>query len=183
MPCLMNLESQPRKILLAAISENGCIGANGKIPWHCSEDLKRFKQQTLGHALLMGRRTYESLGKPLPGRKNIVLTRDWTSPLLCTNHPDLLFCHDLLAALHCAKLTLRVECLFVVGGADVYRQSIPYIHEMRITKIPGTYPGDTFFPEWPLSDEWVEVHKEPGGLDANVEYVTYRRTNDPGHST
>lgn len=175
----MTLGSKPKKILLVAISENGCIGLNGSIPWHCSEDLKRFKKQTVGSTILMGRKTYESLGKPLPNRENIVVTRNFDSALLNNSPPGVMFCKGLATAMHYCR---NYPEIFVIGGAEIYRQTLPWAHEIRVTKIPGTYDGDTFFPEWPLSDEWKEVDKEPGLDDPNIEYITYRRADDSRHS-
>lgn len=144
------------------------------MPWHCSEDLKRFKKQTMGSTILMGRKTYESLGKPLPGRENIVITRNFRSPLLNVSYSNLHFCKGIEVAFRC----ISSSEVFVIGGAEIYRQLLPLVDEVRVTKIPGIYDGDTFFPEWPLSDDWIEINKEPGEEDPNVEYITYRRTDD-----
>lgn len=162
-----------QRVLLAAVSSNGCIGSSGKLPWgKLSEDLKRFKAQTTGHAVLMGRKTYESIGKPLPNRLNIVVTRKWNSPLLCQVHPDLVFCRDLEWAY---KFAARGRSLFVIGGAEIYRQCLPWIDEMHLTVLAEEYNGEAFFPEWPMSDDWSVVTKEAGLKPPNVQYVIYRR--------
>jgi len=137
--------------------------------------LKRFKKQTVGSTVLMGRKTYESLGKPLPDRENIVVTRNFGSPLLNQHYPKLFFCRDLGTAFHHCRHYPEV---FIIGGSEIYRQLMPHAHEIRVTKIPGSYEGDTFFPEWPLSDEWSEIEKETGTEEPKLEYVTYRRAND-----
>ncbi|HEX8312200.1 MAG TPA: dihydrofolate reductase [Chthoniobacteraceae bacterium] len=120
---------------IAAMSLNRVIGASGKIPWHLPEDFRWFKQTTSGHAVLMGRKTFESLGKPLPNRQNIVLTRGPEIPEVTTIH-DL---GDLEEA-------ARGNEIFVVGGAEIYRQMVPKCSDLYLTIVQREVSGDTFFP-------------------------------------
>jgi dihydrofolate reductase len=122
---------------IVAMSENRVIGANGGIPWHLPEDFLFFKKTTLGHPIVMGRKTYESLGKPLPGRKNIVLT---SQTLIL---PDLVIVHskeELIA------LNIPTEEIFVIGGAKIYELLLPLCDTLLVTHVHRRIEGDTFFP-------------------------------------
>jgi len=151
-------------VLIVAMSEDGTIGSKGKIPWHLSEDLRRFKQLTMGHPIIMGRKTYESIGKPLPGRTNIVLTRTarFTAP------SGVLAFGSLEPALdHCRHQ--HEESAFIVGGAEVYRQALPFADKLFITEVHQYVNGDTTFPEYDHM-EWVEVAREDRPEYSFVEY-------------
>src|SRR5262245_17378178 len=111
-------------VLIAAVAENGTIGDAGKIPWHISNDLKRFKRLTLGHPIIMGRKTYESIGKPLPGRRNLVLTR--RSALAGT---------ECFPTLDAALKACGDETVFVIGGAEIYRLALPLAHALLLTHV------------------------------------------------
>jgi len=124
-------------IIIAAIAKNLVIGKDGKMPWHLSEDLMRFKRLTMGHTLLMGRRTYESLGKPLAGRRNVVLSSHPVSGV--ESYSSLAEVLQILAS---------EEMVFVIGGGDIYRQLLPLADEMYLTLIDREYEGDTYFPEY-----------------------------------
>jgi dihydrofolate reductase len=122
---------------IVAMSENRVIGANGGIPWHLPEDFSFFKKTTLGHPIVMGRKTYESLGKPLPGRKNIVLT---SQTLIL---PELVIVHsqeELFA------LSIPSEEIFVIGGAKIYELLLPLCDTLFVTHVHCRVEGDTFFP-------------------------------------
>ena len=122
---------------IVAMSENRVIGANGGIPWHLPEDFLFFKKTTLGHPIVMGLKTYESLGKPLPGRKNIVLT---SQALIL---PDLVIVHsqeELIA------LNIPTEEIFVIGGAKIYELLLPLCDTLLVTHVHRRVEGDTFFP-------------------------------------
>ncbi len=152
-------------VIIAAVAANGTIGAGGKIPWHISEDLQRFKRLTLGHPIIMGRRTFESLGRPLPGRRNIILTR---RPV--PNHfssLDAALKH--LAALH-------TDTVFIAGGAEVYRAALPVADTLLLTEIHQDVPGDTFFPTYNRSD-WEEISREK---HTGYDFVEYRRRHRDG---
>ncbi|HUI06725.1 MAG TPA: dihydrofolate reductase [Verrucomicrobiae bacterium] len=152
-------------ILIAGIAEDGTIGDRGKIPWHISGDLKRFKRLTMGHPIIMGRKTYESIGKPLPGRTNIVLTR---SPSFATP-PEVLKFDGLDAALdHCRKQ--REEIVFVIGGREVYRQTLPVADKLFLTEVHRPVTGDTKFPDYDRS-QWQEIAREDGPECAFVQYA------------
>jgi len=161
-----------RLTLIAAVAENGVIGAEGGMPWHYPADLERFKETTMGHPVVMGRRTYESiasrLGGPLPGRTNVVLSRqaDFGLPEGAVHAPDV------EAALSAAETALEEhqETVYVAGGAAVYDQLLSEADELRITEIPERPDGDARFPEF--GAEWVEVDRETAG---ELSFVTYRR--------
>jgi dihydrofolate reductase len=129
-------------ILIAALTKNRVIGKDGKIPWHYSEDMKRFKRLTMGQALLMGRKTYESLEKPLPGRTNVVVG---TSPVRRPAGADVLVFSTLEEALF--ELQDR-EKVFVIGGGTIYAQLIEQADAMHLTMIDQEVEGDTYFPEY-----------------------------------
>lgn len=122
-------------IAIAAMSENRVIGADGKIPWHVSEDMKFFKRTTLGHIVLMGRKTYESMGRPLPGRENWVVSRSGEIS-------GVRMIHDLGGI---AEPT-DGRTLFVIGGSQIYEQLLPRCSELFLTLIKRTAEGDAFFP-------------------------------------
>jgi dihydrofolate reductase len=125
---------------IVAMAENRVIGNAGTIPWHLPEDFKFFKATTMGHAILMGRKTYESIGKPLPGRENIVLSR--TMP----DTPGVTVIHSL----DDLKEPTDGRDLFVIGGEEIYRLLLPRVQELYVTKVPRTINGDTHFPEFEL---------------------------------
>lgn len=125
---------------IAALSLNGVIGNKGDIPWHLPEDFKWFKEKTLGNTLLMGRKTYESIGRPLPGRKTIVLSRqtslDLPEEVTLINSPEELKDVDIQGT------------LFICGGAEIYKQFLPQCSDLYLTWVKQEVEGDTFFPEF-----------------------------------
>ena len=123
---------------IVAMAENRVIGNAGAIPWHLPEDFKFFKATTMGHAILMGRKTYESIGKPLPGRENIVLSR--TMP----ETPGI----TVIRSLNELKEPPDGRDLFVIGGEEIYRLLLPKVQELYVTKVPRAIEGDTRFPEF-----------------------------------
>ena len=137
-------------ILIAAVAENGVIGADGGIPWHLPEDFAHFKATTLGHTLLMGRATYESIGRPLPGRTTIVVTRDpeWSAE-------GVFVAHSLEEALAMGG----DEQVFVAGGASVYEAALAVADVQLISEVDLEPDGDTFYPEVDTS-VWTEVSRE-----------------------
>ncbi len=148
-----------RLIIIAAVAENGCIGKQGKIPWHFPDDFKHFKSVTLGHTIVMGRKTFESIGKPLPGRKNVVLS-------------SVHFDGDLVVAVSFEDILKLDGNVYICGGSRLYRDALPQADEMIITHIPGEYEGDTFFPEWPVNSPW---HESSRRHENELVYRTYRR--------
>lgn len=154
-----------KTILIVAMTSDGLIGRNGTLPWHEPADLKHFKTTTIGHAIIMGRRTFESIGKPLPGRRNIVITRRETIPGVDTV-PSLAAALDLCRA--------RGESIaFVIGGAMVFADALPLANEMIVTWIEQPeLTGDTYFPEW-NRDKWIEG--ESSALSPTARVVHYVR--------
>jgi dihydrofolate reductase len=154
--------------LIVARSENGVIGDKGKIPWHIREDLQRFKQLTMGHPIIMGRRTYESIGKPLPGRTNIVLTQspNFTTP------PGVLTFPNLDAALnHCRQQ--NEPSVFIIGGSMVYHLALPLADKLFVTEVHQHINGDTKFPDYDRA-QWTETTRENG---PGCSFVEYARSN------
>ena len=141
--------------LIAALGENRVIGVDGDLPWHISEDLKHFKRTTRGHTLVMGRKTFESIGKALPRRRNIVLTRQ-----LDFDAPGCEVVDSLAAALALAE-EAGEEIVFIGGGESVYREALPMATDLILTRVPRVVGGDTFFPEFP-EDHWRLVKRTEG---------------------
>ncbi|RYZ24174.1 MAG: dihydrofolate reductase [Chitinophagaceae bacterium] len=137
--------------LLVAADAGNVIGKNNSLPWRLPGDLKYFKNLTWGAPILMGRKTFESIGKPLPGRHSIVITRnaDW-------RHEGAEVVHSLEAALEAAAAR-SVKELFVVGGAEIFREALPLAGRVYLTRIERHYDGDTYFPE--LGPEWKLVRE------------------------
>lgn len=154
--------------VIVARDEAGTIGRDGGLPWHLPDDLRRFKATTMGHVLLMGRKTFESIGRPLPGRRSLVLSHNpaWRAPAGVEVVPDL------EAALERAAGAAR---LFVIGGAAVFRTALPAADELLVTQVHATVPGDVRFPEvnW---DGWELVDDEFHPADArHVHPFSFRR--------
>ena len=152
-------------VIIAAIAEDGTIGHAGKIPWHISDDLKRFKRVTMGHPVIMGRKTYESIGQPLPGRRNIVLTHHPMGP---DQFPDL----------PSALESCRDDVVFIIGGRQVYRAALPLADTFLLTHVKHPGGGDTKFPKYDRS-EWKEIHREESAECSYVEYERLRHVS--GH--
>ncbi len=160
--------------LIAAVAANRVIGNKGRLPWRLPDDMRRFARITAGHAVVMGRGTFESLRGPLPGRRNIVLTR---SPSLTINGCAVVHAVDeAIAAAASSKASLADE-LFVIGGAEVYRLFLPIADKLLITWIDADVPGDTLFPEVAWS-EW-RIVAETASTDPDSPYphrfVDYER--------
>lgn len=158
--------------IIAAISDNNVIGKDNKLVWHLPEDLKRFKKLTTGHTIIMGRRTFESLGKILPNRKHIVLTRDND---YCIKDENVEIVHDIEKL---EKYINSEEENFVIGGAIVYRQLMPKVEKMYITRIHEKFEGDSYFPiinenEWNVIESLQGVQDEKNPYD--YEFITYTR--------
>ncbi|HEX2892919.1 MAG TPA: dihydrofolate reductase [Marmoricola sp.] len=150
-----------RLTLVAAVADNGVIGNHGDIPWRIAADFAHFKALTLGQVLVMGRATYDSIGRPLPGRTTVVLTRDpdWSAD-------GVLVSRDLDEALELAA-GLPGE-VFVAGGAGVYAQALDRAHAQVLTEVHLEPEGDTFYPDFDRT-RWVETRREPH-LDAEIPY-------------
>ncbi|MGC1459669.1 MAG: dihydrofolate reductase [Steroidobacteraceae bacterium] len=148
--------------LLVAVSENGVIGRDRGMPWHLPDDLKHFKSLTLGKPVLMGRKTYESIGRPLPGRTNLVLTRatDWSVP-------GVTVVADLDAAIRAAGSAPE---MVVAGGAQVYALALPRATRIHLTRIHAIIAGDTRLPQLDLGD-WFELSRQLHPVDARHPYA------------
>lgn len=133
--------------IIVAVAENGVIGQDNRLPWRLPADLERFRSLTLGHHLLMGRLTFESIGRPLPGRTTIVLSRGAAE--LPEGVPS---AGSLDEALEMARAAGESEA-FVAGGAAIYREALPIADRLYLTRVTGEYQGDTYFPEW-SRDDW-----------------------------
>lgn len=153
-------------VIVAAVGRNGVIGVDGRLPWRIPEDLARFKQITMGHSLIMGRSTFESIGRPLPGRANIVLSRrtDWSDD-------GVEVADSLDSALNSA--VSRGHDAYVVGGAEVYRLALDVADRLELTEVDAEPEGDTWFPDVDWS-RWSEVERieHPG-----FSFVTYHRAH------
>lgn len=158
----------PRVFLVAAVAANGVIGARGKLPWHLPEDLKHFKALTLGHPVIMGRKTWESLGRALPGRENIVVTR-----AAGYEAPGASVAASLDAAL---ALCLGESVAFVIGGAELYAAALPIADGLVLTEIHRDFEGDTHFPSFDRK-AWRETQRKPqSGADGlRFDFVLYER--------
>lgn len=168
----MNQTSTPALVLIAAVAANGVIGANNALPWRIADDLQRFKALTLGHPIIMGRKTWESLGRPLPGRHNIVITRQPGY-----SAPGATVVGSVAAALvACANEATT----FVIGGAEIYAQTLPIAQRMELTEVHAEVNGDTHFPPF-NRNEWCETMREPRGSATELAYdfVSYQRIPQP----
>ncbi|MDB2384505.1 dihydrofolate reductase [Endozoicomonas sp.] len=143
--------------MIAAVAENNAIGINNKMPWYLPGDLRYFKAVTMGKPIIMGRKTFESLGKPLPGRTNIVITRDQQY-----NHDGVRVVHSLEDALSLAESIAMIDGvseLMVIGGAEIYRQALPKAERLYLTRVYQRFEGDAFFPEFDERN-WTEVTRK-----------------------
>lgn len=161
----------PEIVLIAAVARNGVIGRDNGLPWKLRADLQHFRALTMGHPILMGRKTWDSLGRPLPGRTNIVISR---TPGL--NVEGAIVCSSIDEALSRAGTSDRV---FVVGGADLYRQMLPQADRVLITEVRVSVEGDAYFPTIDPA-AFVEVSRAHHTADAHNEhdfdFVEYRRS-------
>ncbi len=147
--------------LIVAVADNGVIGRDNTLPWHLPDDLRRFKSLTLGKPVVMGRKTFESIGKPLPGRMNIVVTRE-------TNYH-----RDGIVVVHGGDEAVRAAAdapeIMVIGGADLFRLFLPRAGRIHLTRVHGDIAGDVRWP--PLDDTWSLVSSEPHDADARHAYA------------
>lgn len=161
--------------LIAALAQNRVIGKNNQLPWHLPADFKHFQDITNGHPVIMGQKTYESIGKPLPNRKNIVVTRDGAF-----GAPGCVIVYSLDEALKTAEGIEEDEEVFFIGGASVYQQVVPLCDRMYLTFIRASVEGDAYFPTYD-STEWKEVSREDHKADSKNQYaysfVTLERRN------
>ncbi len=165
-----------RVAIIAAVAGNGVIGRDGGLPWRLSGDLWRFRALTIGKPVVMGRKTYQSIGRPLPGRRNIVITRDSTRLSGAVDAvPDLRAALDLGAT---AAVELGADEILVIGGAEVYREAMNMADIIYMTEVHAAAEGTVTFP-LPLGAEWREVSRERrpagDGDDHDYSFVTFER--------
>lgn len=176
--------------IIAAVSSNHAIGYQGRLPWHLPDDLARFRQITTGHVVVMGRRTFESIGEPLPQRANIVVSTTMTTP-----HPPLLVERSLPAAVRLAAIIgRRVEGVeevlgrqggdldvevFVVGGARLFEEALPLADRVYLTEVNYETPGDVF---WKTDLTGFRPVSRVAGVSLGVAFVAYERTSSIGKS-
>ena len=159
--------------IVVAKASNNVIGAKNDLIWHLPNDLKHFKSITSGHPIIMGRKTFESLGRPLPNRTNIVVTRDqnW-------NAEGIEIASSLPKAIEAAKKI--DDDIYIIGGGNIYKQAMEFTDILYITEVHHEFDGDTYFPEID-SDEWEEVEQEDFKKDEKHPYaysfVTYKRAD------
>lgn len=155
--------TKPRISIIVAHSRNMAIGKKNALLWHLPNDLSRFKKLTMGHPMVMGRKTYESIGKPLPGRTSIVITRDGNlkieGAIVVTSATD---------ALERAR-EIEKEEIFVIGGGEIYKEILPMVDRLYVTVLDKDVDGDTFFPEYE-NDFIKKISEEPGGEHEGAKY-------------
>lgn len=160
--------------IIAAAAENNALGKDNDLLWHLPDDFKRFKKLTIGHKIIMGRKTFESFPKPLPKRTHIIITRDTNYSV---PYEDCIIVHSLEDAL---KLVTG-EDAFIIGGGEIYKQSEPFADVIELTRVHGDFEADTFFPELTMGD-WKLIAEERHLKDQKHQYgftyLTYTRIKD-----
>lgn len=151
--------------LIAACSKNRVIGKDGTLIWHIPEDLKRFKKLTLGNPIVMGRKTYESIGKPLPGRTNIILTRDKNFKVEnCLVYNKI---SDVLEI-------FEKNNIFVIGGGEIYKQFLDRSDRIELTLIHKNFDGDTYFPQ--IGNDWEVIECQKSNFEnIDIDYISYQK--------
>lgn len=156
--------------IIVAIARNGVIGAGNNLIWHISEDLRRFKAITTGHPVVMGRKTYESIGRPLPNRTNVVITRqsDFKAE-------GCVVVHSLQEAI---QRFAEDEEVFIIGGGQIYAEALPLAKRIYLTEVDADYEGDTYFPQWDRSSwQLIDQERFPRGekFAQPFAFLTYER--------
>ncbi|AZV59300.1 dihydrofolate reductase [Peribacillus frigoritolerans] len=149
--------------LIVAMDQNRVIGKNNKLPWHLPADLQYFKKVTMGHPIVMGRKTFESIGRVLPGRENVIVTRNQEFKA-----EGCVVLHDIAQIKMFADN--HEEEVFVIGGAEIFKEILPFTDRLYITEIHETFEGDTFFPEID-ENEWDEISSHPGSIDEKNRFA------------
>lgn len=146
--------------LIVAVAENGVIGIDNKLPWHLPGDLKYFKSTTMGKPMLMGRKTFESLGKPLPGRPHIIITRDQNYNLDHFQNCSVVHSvEEILKTSEEIALKNVSEEIVIIGGAEIYELMLPMVDRLYVTEVHASVEGDTCFPDYNKS-QWAEIKRE-----------------------
>lgn len=151
----------PKLSIVVAASDNNVIGVRNELPWHLPDDLRRFKALTMGKPVVMGRKTFESIGKPLPGRTNVVVTRqrDWSAP-------GCVIANSIADAIEYADAAE----IMIIGGAQIFAEVLPQVSTIHLTRVDVRLDGDAFFPELAPSD-WRETNREDHAADARHAYA------------
>ena len=161
--------------IIVAVAENGIIGLDNRLIWRLSDDLKNFKRLTYGHFIIMGRKTYESIGKPLPGRTNIILTRD-----ISYDVKDCVVLRSIDEALTYSA-SKKQEEVFIIGGAQIYKETIDIANKLYLTKVYASPHGDAYFPTIDFSN-WNEISRtsisQNGKNDFNFDIIELIRKTD-----
>jgi dihydrofolate reductase len=161
---------------IVAKAQNNTIGKDNQLIWRLPNDLKYFKQLTLHHHVLMGRKTYESIGKPLPQRTSIVLSRNWDLSKITEKESNLLIANQIEKGIALAKQGQETE-LFVIGGAEIYKLAMPFLDCLYVTEVQAAIDGDAFFPL--IGAEWQEKSREKHLKDEkhlyDYDFVVYER--------
>ena len=152
---------------MVAAADGRVIGKNNQLPWHFSADLKRFKHLTMGHTLLMGRKTFESIGGPLPGRQNFVLSKHKKE-----TQDNLRYFDSIEKALR----NVTTEKTFIIGGADIFKQTIDQADGIYLTQVNGRYEGDAYYPQIP--DDFVEISRQCCAEEPKLEFIYYEKRKD-----
>ena len=170
-----------RLAVIVAQSENRVIGRNNKLPWHLPEDLKYFKSVTMGKAIIMGRKTYDSIGRPLPGRTNIVVSRNANY-----QQPGVEVVHDLPSAIKQAESLAIIsgnDEALIIGGSQLYQQALPFADRLYLTQVHHQVDGDAYFPEI-FDADWELVEREDFSADDrnpyNYSFLVLDRKSDNG---
>lgn len=158
-------------IIIVAIAENGVIGREGQLPWHLPSDLQHFKKTTMGYPLIMGRKTFDSIGRPLPGRDNIVLTRDKNLKI-----PGCIVMHSVQDAVeHCRN----DEKVFIIGGGDIFKLTLPFTDTLIVTALERAVEGDVYFE--PIDpNQFAEVHSQACNEEEPYRIIRYERISTSG---
>ena len=156
-----NDPKRPRISIIAAMADDRVIGIENRLPWNLPADLRHFRILTMGHHLLMGRKTFESIGKPLPGRTTVIVTRNQHF-----NVPDCITANSIDAAIAACQ---GDDEAFVIGGAELYRQALDFADRIYLTEIAGKFEGDAHFPEFDPA-KWYEVNRESFPADEKNPY-------------
>lgn len=149
--------------LIVAASENNVIGKDGDLPWNLPDDLQYFKNTTKGYPIIMGRKNFESIGRVLPGRKNIIITRQSN---YAVEGCDVV--HSLEDAITIASATNAADEVFIIGGGEIYKQALPLVDTVYVTRVHAEIDGDVFFPK--LGEQWQQVSAEHHEIDEQHKY-------------
>ena len=154
---MLDVRQRPSLALIAAVARNGVIGVDNRLPWRLPDDLRRFRELTTGHSIIMGRKTWESIGRPLPDRQNIVVTRQQNFQASGA---------DVVASLEAAlAAAIMPEPVFVIGGEALYREALPLASRLYLTEIQKEFPGDAHFPGY-ARGAWRETSRETRRTDS-----------------